>query len=52
MGAMVSEEQQILGPKPLVEVEAAQKVMVDALSKMESQGETVRSKGQDLGPMV
>ncbi len=52
MGAMVSEEQQILGPKPLAEVEAAQKIIVDALSRMEAQGETVRTKNQDLGPMV
>jgi len=52
MGSMVSEEQEILGPKPLAEVEAAQKIIVDALSRMESQGETVRSKNQDLGPMV
>ncbi len=52
MGTMVSEEQQILGPKPLAEVEAAQKVIVDALSRMEAQGETVRTKGQDLGPLV
>jgi len=52
MGAMVSEEQQILGPKPLADVEAAQKVMVDALSRMEAQGETVRTKSKDLGPMV
>lgn len=52
MGAMVKEEQQILGPKPLAEVEAAQKVIVDSLSKMEAQGETVRSKSQDLGPLV
>lgn len=52
MGDMVKEEQQIIGPKPLAEVEAAQKVIVDALSKMEAQGETVRSKGHDQGPMV
>ena len=52
MGAMVKEEQQVLGPKPLAEVEAAQKVMVDALSKMEAQGESVRTKNQDLGPLV
>ncbi len=52
MGAMVSEEQQILGPKPLAEVEAAQKVIVDALSRMEAEGETVRTKSQDLGPLV
>jgi len=52
MGAMVKEEQQILGPKPLAEVEAAQKVIVDALSRMEAQGESVRTKSQDLGPLV
>ncbi len=52
MGDMVKEEQQILGPKPLAEVEAAQKIIVDALSKMEAQGENVRTKAQDLGPMV
>ncbi|MBS1257083.1 MAG: Flagellar motor switch protein FliG [Candidatus Scalindua arabica] len=52
MGDMVKEEQAILGPKPLAEVEAAQKVMVDALSKMEAQGETVRTKSEDVGPMV
>ncbi|MGQ3685456.1 MAG: flagellar motor switch protein FliG [Candidatus Loosdrechtia sp.] len=52
MGEMVTEEQQMLGPKPLAEVEAAQKVIVDALSKLEAQGEKVRGKSQDLGPMV
>ena len=52
MGAMVKEEQQILGPKPLSEVEAAQKIIVDSLAKMEAQGETVRGRAQDLGPMV
>ncbi len=52
MGDMVREEQQILGPKPLSEVEEAQKVIVDSLAKMESQGETVRGRAQDLGPMV
>ena len=52
MGSMVKEEQQILGPKPLAEVESAQKVIVDSLAKMESQGESVRTKNQDLGPMV
>lgn len=52
MGAMVAEEQQVLGPKPLAEVEAAQKIVVDTLSRMESQGESVRTKNQDLGPMV
>jgi flagellar motor switch protein FliG len=52
MGDMVKEEQQILGPKPLSEVEAAQKTIVDSLAKMEAQGETVRGKTQDLGPMV
>lgn len=52
MGEMVNEEQQILGPRPLAEVEAAQKVIVDALSKLEAQGEKVRGKARDLGPMV
>lgn len=52
MGLMVEEEQQVLGPKPLSEVEAAQKIIVDALAKMEAQGETVRVKTQDLGPLV
>ncbi len=52
MGDMVKEEQQILGPKPLAEVETAQKVIVDALSRMETQGDTVRIKNEDLGPMV
>ncbi|GAX60048.1 fllagellar rotor protein FliG [Candidatus Scalindua japonica] len=52
MGDMVNEEQQILGPKPLSEVEAAQKIIVDSLAKLESQGETVRGRTQDLGPMV
>jgi flagellar motor switch protein FliG len=52
MGDMVKEEQQILGPKPLSEVEAAQKIVVDSLAKMEAQGETVRGRAQDLGPMV
>jgi flagellar motor switch protein FliG len=52
MGTMVSEEQEVLGPKPLAEVEAAQKVIVDALSRMEAEGETVRTKSQDLGPLV
>ncbi len=52
MGAMVKEEQQILGPKPLSEVEAAQKIIVDSLAKMESQGETVRGRAQDEGPLV
>jgi len=52
MGDMVKEEQELLGPKPLAEVEAAQKEMVDALSKMEAQGEVVRGKAQDMGPLV
>jgi len=52
MGTMVNEELEILGPKPLAEVEAAQKGIVDVLSRMESQGENVRIKSQDLGPMV
>ena len=52
MGLMVKEEQQILGPKPLSEVEAAQKVIVDSLAKMEAQGETVRGRAQEEGPLV
>lgn len=52
MGDMVKEEQELLGPKPLAEVEAAQKEMVDALSKLEAQGEVVRTKDSDLGPLV
>lgn len=52
MGQMVKEEQQILGPKPLSEVEAAQKIVVDSLAKMEAQGETVRGRNQDAGPLV
>jgi flagellar motor switch protein FliG len=52
MGQMVKEEQQILGPKPLSEVEAAQKIVVDSLAKMEAQGETVRGRNQDTGPLV
>ncbi len=52
MGLMVKEEQGMLGPKPLSEVEAAQKIVVDSLAKMEAQGETVRGKTQDAGPLV
>lgn len=52
MGQMVKEEQQILGPKPLSEVEAAQKIIVDSLAKMEAQGETVRGRAEEAGPMV
>ena len=52
MGLMVEEEQQVLGPKPLSEVEAAQKIIVDSLAKMESQGETVRVNAGDMGPLV
>jgi flagellar motor switch protein FliG len=52
MGQMVIEEQQVLGPKPLSEVEAAQKIVVDSLAKMEAQGETVRGRAQDVGPLV
>jgi flagellar motor switch protein FliG len=52
MGQMVIEEQQVLGPKPLSEVEAAQKIVVDSLAKMEAQGETVRGRDQDVGPLV
>ncbi|GJQ58273.1 MAG: hypothetical protein D8M57_02705 [Candidatus Scalindua sp. AMX11] len=52
MGDMVKEEQELLGPKPLAEVEAAQKEIVDSLSKMEAEGETVRGSGGDSGPLV
>ncbi len=52
MGQMVKEEQAILGPKPLAEVEAAQKIVVDSLAKMEAQGETVRGRAQEEGPLV
>jgi flagellar motor switch protein FliG len=52
MGLMVKEEQQMLGPKPLSEVEAAQKIIVDSLAKMEAQGETVRGRAQEAGPLV
>ncbi len=52
MGQMVKEEQGMLGPKPLAEVEAAQKIIVDSLAKMEAQGETVRGRAQEAGPLV
>ena len=52
MGQMVKEEQQMLGPKPLSEVEDAQKIIVDSLAKMEAQGETVRGRAQEAGPLV
>ncbi|MCP5002665.1 MAG: hypothetical protein GY941_01745 [Planctomycetes bacterium] len=52
MGDGVLEEQELLGPKPLNEVEAAQKEIVDSLSKMEAEGETVRGNGGDSGPLV
>jgi flagellar motor switch protein FliG len=52
MGTIVTEELDILGPKPLSEVEAAQKIIVDSLARLESQGETVRGRPNDLGPMV
>ena len=52
MGLMVKEEQGILGPKPLSEVEEAQKIIVDNLAKMEAQGETVRGRAQEAGPLV
>lgn len=52
MGDMVKEEQELLGPKPLAEVEAAQKEIVDSLSRMEAEGETVRGSGADGGPLV
>ena len=50
---MVSEEQQILGPKTASGGRKPhKKIIVDALSRMEAQGETVRTKSQDLGPLV
>lgn len=52
MGDMVKDEQELIGPKPLAEVEAAQKELVDSLSKLEAQGETVRGKSDDMGPLV
>ena len=52
MGDMVKDEQELLGPKPLAEVEMAQKEVVDALAKLEAQGETVRGKSKELGPLV
>ena len=52
MGLIVEEEQEVLGPKPLSEVEDAQKIIVDTLAKMETQGETVRVRSQDIGPLV
>lgn len=52
MGGTVREEQELLGPKPLSEVEGAQKEVVDALSKLEAQGEVVRVKDEETGPLV
>jgi len=52
MGTIVNEELEILGPKPLSEVEEAQKTIVDSLARLESQGEKVRGRANDLGPMV
>lgn len=52
MGEMVKEELELLGPKPLAEVEAAQKEIVDSLSKLEAQGEIIRGKAGEMGPMV
>jgi len=52
MGTIVNEELEILGPKPLTEVEEAQKTIVDSLARLESQGEKVRGRANDLGPMV
>lgn len=52
MGEMVKEELELLGPRPLAEVEAAQKEIVDSLSKLEAQGEIIRGKAGEMGPMV
>lgn len=52
MGEMVKEELELLGPKPLAEVEAAQKEIVDSLVKLEAQGEVIRGTIRDMGPMV
>lgn len=52
MGEMVEDELELLGPKPLAEVEAAQKEIVDSLSKLEAQGEIIRGQTGEMGPMV
>ncbi len=52
MGDMVKEEQELLGPKPLSDVEAAQKEIVDSLSNMENEGETVRGSTSEHEPLV
>jgi flagellar motor switch protein FliG len=52
MGNMVTEEQELLGPKPLSDVEAAQKEIVDVLSKMEAQGEKIRGDSQSAEELV
>ncbi|MHC4182152.1 MAG: flagellar motor switch protein FliG [Planctomycetota bacterium] len=52
MGEMVKEELELLGPRPLAEVEGAQKEIVDSLSRLEAQGEVIRTQGRDAGPMV
>ncbi|MFQ5713233.1 MAG: flagellar motor switch protein FliG [Candidatus Scalinduaceae bacterium] len=52
MGEMVREELELLGPKPLAEVEMAQKEIVDSLVKLEAQGEVIRGSIRDMGPMV
>lgn len=52
MGEMVREELELLGPKPLAEVESAQKEIVDSLVKLEAQGEVIRGSIRDAGPMV
>jgi flagellar motor switch protein FliG len=52
MGDMVNEELELLGPRPLAEVEAAQKEIVDSLSRLEAQGEVIRGQSKDMGPMV
>jgi len=40
-----------LGPRPLFEVEAAQKEIVDSLRRLEAQGEIIRGQFRDKGPM-
>ncbi len=52
MGDMVKEELELLGPRPLFEVEAAPKEIVDNLSRLEAQGEVIRTQGRDAGPLV
>jgi flagellar motor switch protein FliG len=52
MGDMVKEELELIGPRPLAEVEAAQKEIVDSLSRLETQGVVIRGDSKALGPMV